>query len=582
MGEVAESRSSPWRTPTIDLATQARLQAELGLQRVTAAALVVRGVIEPDKAQRFLNPSLDQLHNPGLLPDYAAARDAILDCRERNLPIYVHGDYDVDGVTSAAIFARFLAAIGCQVHGHVPHRFREGYGIHRLAVEEAKSLGTHLFLTCDCGIAAHEAVDSAKALGMRVVVTDHHSAPEILPGAEALVNPHRADSTYPFRELSGAGIAYKLCLGLARELGMPEAKFHAHFLDLAALGTVSDCVPLLDENRVITWAGLSALHATKKAGLRALLNSSDRAQKARLDTDDISFGLGPRINAAGRVQESELAYRLLMSTDTTESARMAQEIERLNDERRAEQTRIVDEAVARAAATDPEFHPVIVLHDAGWHLGIVGIAASKVVEATGRPAFLLGTDPTTGRIKGSARSIPGFDLARLIRNFPELVSGGGHAMAAGVQFAPELLNSVEEAFRRYGAELLETALAIDAAPAEVTATPEELTLAVAEELERFAPFGFGNPPVRILAPSMELREVRSTKNERVVQLVLGGAEGQDLKGVSFKLASRLRSDPVPLRIDAIGRVSVDRFRSPVPQFELLDYQPSVNGACPQP
>src|SRR4051812_9037429 len=235
---MIDSPVEQWIVPERNAEAERRLQQELNVSSLVAALLVQRGWTDPAAAHKFLNPSLDDLHDPTLLPDYEAARNEILGARERGEIIFVHGDYDVDGVTSASILDRFLRKIGCKVVTHVPHRMKEGYGIHASAVEAAKAAGASLFLTCDCGISAFEQVAAARAAGLRVVVTDHHTVHEEMPEAHAVVNPHRPDSKYPFDDLSGAGVVLKLCAGLTKELGWPVEMFYKNFLDLAALGTI--------------------------------------------------------------------------------------------------------------------------------------------------------------------------------------------------------------------------------------------------------------------------------------------------------------------------------------------------------
>src|SRR5579862_9061871 len=306
-----------WSVLPRDPEAEARLATGLGIGSILSRVLVARGIIDVEKARKFLKPTLDDLHDPSLLPDYLAGRDVLLDARDRKLPIFVHGDYDVDGVTSAALLTRYLQNVGCVVTTHVPHRQREGYGIHTMAVDYANSVGARVFLTCDCGTAAIAQVELAKSHGMRVVVTDHHEVGSTMPNAEAVINPHRADSTYPFADLSGVGVAFKLCLGLTRELGMPEAGYTRAFADLAALGTIADVMPLIDENRIIAGYGLSVLPETKKLGLQALMRQIGLAPGAPVRSWDVGFRIGPRLNAAGRVDDARTALDLLLTTDVS-------------------------------------------------------------------------------------------------------------------------------------------------------------------------------------------------------------------------------------------------------------------------
>jgi len=295
------SATTRWTIQPRNRDAEQRLERELGLPSVVAAILAQRGYEDPAEALKFINPRLEDLFDPRLLPDYEPAVAAILGARERKELIYVHGDYDVDGVTSAALFSRFLKAIGCEVHTHVPHRMREGYGIHISAIAEAKDVGAKLFLTCDCGVGAHAQVEMANEAGIKVVVTDHHSIGGELPRAAAIVNPHRADSKYPFLDLSGAGVVFKLCDGIARELGHAPEIFYRAFLDLAVLGTIAVVMPLVSENRIIAKHGLERLAQTKKVGLQALMREAGLTDESRrsLRAYHVGFVIGPRLDPSG-------------------------------------------------------------------------------------------------------------------------------------------------------------------------------------------------------------------------------------------------------------------------------------------
>ncbi|HEY0866260.1 MAG TPA: single-stranded-DNA-specific exonuclease RecJ, partial [Fimbriimonas sp.] len=422
---------------------EARLVKELGISSLVAAVLAQRGITEPADADRFLHPRLDDLHSPASLPDYQSAISAILGAKERKELIYVHGDYDVDGITSASIFTRFLRAIGCEVKVHVPHRMKEGYGIHLTAVDDAISAGAKLFLTCDCGSGALEQIEKAREAGMTVVVTDHHSIGECFPNAHAFVNPHRTDSNYPFAELSGAGVAFKICEGITQEIGFKLDSFYRAYLDLAALGTIADVMPLRGENRIIARFGLERLADTKKAGLQALKEVAGLEAGKPVRAYHVGFVLGPRLNATGRIDDAATALKLLMTTDANEARSLALQIEQFNIARRAEQDRIIEEAVQMVVETQSHLKNVIVVSNPGWHTGLVGIVAGRLVDMFHRPVFVL-NEGEDGRCKGSARTIPGFDLADAIRSFPDLMEGGGHAMAAGCSFPLQNLSDVQQ------------------------------------------------------------------------------------------------------------------------------------------
>jgi single-stranded-DNA-specific exonuclease len=550
-----------WIVGKRDGQAEARLIRELEVPSLVAALLVQRGITEPTAAYTFLHPSLEDLQDARRLPDYEPARDAILAARESKELIYIHGDYDVDGVTSAAIFHRFLTKIGCRIHTHVPHR-KEGYGINLDSVAEAASLGAKLFLTCDCGVAAHEQVEKAREAGMTVVVTDHHTVGKELPRAVAVVNPHRADSKYDFDELSGAGVVFRLCDGITRELGFPIAGYYRAFLDLAALGTIADVMPLVGENRVIARFGLAQLQATQKVGLKALMREAqvgqdaDKAVKAR----DVGWQLGPRLNAAGRIEDAAKALQLLIETDEGAAKDLAHQLEQVNFERRSQTQRIFGEAEEMVLARGFEKRSLIMVAHPGWHPGIVGIVASRLVERFNRPCFVMTIDEAGGACKGSARSIPNFHLAEAIWAHPDLMHGGGHAMAAGCSFPVERLDQVRDALDAYAANVLTPEDFMPSVSADMEVTWDEVTLAATEGLKDLEPFGCANPEPTFYAKGVSICQVRPTRNPAHARLVLRQSEGPPFQGVAFGIGESLSEMGPGTRIDLLFRPEINEFR----------------------
>ena len=568
-----------WVVGPRDHAAEARLRQELGLPSLVAAVLAQRGFADPATAHAFLNPSLDDLLPPEGLPDYGLARDAILGARERKELIYVHGDYDVDGVTSAAILYRFLSRIGCNVHVHVPHRMKEGYGIHRSAVEAAREMGAKLFLTCDCGISALAQIAAAREAGMIVVVTDHHTVGHALPDAHAIVNPHRADSTYGFEELSGAGVAFKLCAGLTQELGHPLPAYYRGFLDLAALGTIADVMPLVGENRVIARFGLERLADTKKVGIQALMRAAKIEPKPgqSLRSGDVGWRLGPRINAAGRIDDAAIALRLLLSADGEEADALAGEIEAINTERKATQQRVMDEASERAEAEGAHLRNVLIVAGEGWHGGIVGIVAGRLAEKYRRPTFVLNVNPKTGMAKGSARSIANFNLADAIRAYPHLMDGGGHAMAAGCAFPAERLAEVVAALDGYAGERLTSEDFRPTLAADLEIEPEEITFAAVESLAMMEPFGCANPEPSFVARRMPLKTVKPTKNPIHAQVNFRRAGGPLVPGIAFNIGESLCAQTSGCELDVLFAPMVNEYRGMRElKWQVKAFTPSVD------
>jgi single-stranded-DNA-specific exonuclease len=554
---MIESPVEQWMVPGRDADVERRLQQELKIPSLVAAILAQRGWTDPEKAYKFLNPSLDDLHDPELLPDYALARDEILGAKERGDVIFVHGDYDVDGVTSASILDRFLKKIGCKVVTHVPHRMKEGYGIHVSAVDAAKAVGAKLFLTCDCGISAFEQVAAAREAGMRVVVTDHHAVHAELPDAQAVVNPHREDSLYPWPELSGAGVVLKLCAGLTKEVGWPVHLFYRNFLDLAALGTIADVMPLLDENRIIARHGLERLGDSKKAGIIALKNVAELT--GPVSSYHVGFVLGPRINAVGRIDDAAVALELLLSNDVLKATELAQRIDVINTERKVEQVRIVEEAIRMVREKGQDKNNVILVGHESWHAGVVGIVASRLVEEFGRPAFVA-TLSDDGRGKASGRSIPKFNLANALESLSHLMTGGGHAMAAGCSFDYSQIDEIAGALHEYAGQFLteEDFRVVRRADVEVEAS--EVTFEAVKQMRNLEPFGAANPEPVFVARHMTLKEIKPTKNPLHAQVTLMNGTGRPIRGMGFGIGERLAEVAPGTTADVLFNPCIDEWQ----------------------
>lgn len=542
----------------VDQSQAQTLSQELGISAVLSRLLVSRGYASPASAENFLNPSLDDLHPPHLLPDYAAARDEILGAKERGDLIFVHGDYDVDGMTSAALLTRFLRRIGCNVHPHVPHRVREGYGIHESAVDQAHQLGAKLFLTCDCGSGAIAQIERAREFGMRVVVTDHHELHDERPNAHAFVNPHRTDASYPFAGLCGVGVAFKLCAGLAQETGVSLSNFLRAYLDLATLGTVADVMPLVDENRVIVAHGCRRIQESKKPGIQALL--ANIGLKGDVTSRTIGFQLGPRLNAAGRLEDAALSLRLLLSEDRAEADTLAAELEKINTERREQQDRIVEIAKERVLAEGLDDQFAIVVGDLEWHSGIIGLVAGRLVEAFYRPAFVMAVSED-GSVKGSARTIPGYHLADALKRATEhLKSHGGHELAAGFSASRDRVQAFKEAIQADARAHLTPDLLIRKLAVDAVVSVGDLNLATLAEMERLAPFGQANPEP--LLASMDLRVERKDtfpNKPDSLKLTLRDANGASVVAKGWGWTERLHDVNVGDTVSVAFSASINRF-----------------------
>lgn len=480
------------------------LAQQLNISPLLAQCLLNRGLSEPEPISRFLEPRLKNLADPFLLPDMRAAVERLCAARERGETLVIFGDYDVDGVTSTTLLMEFLGALGWKVHAYLPHRMEEGYGLSQTGVENCLAkFPVTLLLAVDCGSTAVEAIQWLAGRGVDVIVLDHHQVSSPPPAACALVNPQLSDDAAgpSQRELCSVGLAFKLAHALlkhGRATGLPgAAEFDLRpFLDLVALGTIADLVPLTGENRILVSAGLERLNVTQRPGLVALKNVA--GIEGEVGGYEVGFQLAPRLNAAGRLETAEESLHLLMARDAAEAERIAQSLDSRNRERQKIERSISDEAIGAVRARfNPETDHVIVEGQLMWHIGVVGIVASRVMQEFYRPTLIIGGEGDEWR--GSGRSIEGFDLAAALRECDDLLlRHGGHAMAAGVTIHPDKLDALrvrlnDLARRTLKPEQFQPSLRLDA---ELSAS--ELTLERVEELQRLQQTGMGNPAVRLV------------------------------------------------------------------------------------
>lgn len=544
------------------------LSAALNVPRALAALLIQRGFGDAAAARRFLKPALEQLVPPGTLRDLDRAADLVAETVRAGGRILVHGDYDVDGQCAAALLTRALRVAGADVTAMVPHRMRDGYDFGPAGLAAAEALNAALILTCDCGILAHASIAAATAAGRRVVVTDHHLPGEQLPPADAVVDPQRADDSSGLQMLCGTGIAFKLVQALVPRLGLP-AHLPLHLLDFVALATVADVVPLRDENRILVRHGLKVLQQSRWPGLRALIAVAGLEGQA-LKAGQLGFILGPRLNAVGRVADANDGLRLLLTDDADEARRLAEHCEACNTERQALDRRTLEEALEQVA-TLGALPPALVLAGEGWHPGVVGIVASRVVERTGRPAFLIALDGEQGR--GSGRSIQAFDLHGALATCDDLlVRWGGHHMAAGLTIARPQLDAFRERFTAAAAAQLTPDDLGPEQRVDLDVQLDELTPALEQLCRHLEPCGMGNA-----GPVFAARGVRLTRRTVVGNGHLKGVltDGRtSVAAIGFGMADRyswLGDAPV----DVALRLELNTFRGTESiQARLLGLRPT--------
>jgi single-stranded-DNA-specific exonuclease len=525
-----------WRTGEARGAAEAiaRLVAELRLPEPLCRLLVDRGHDRPDLARAFLRPSLDALLDPAGLTDLHAAVARIGLAIDRGETILVHGDYDVDGICAATLYTRVLRRLGATVVPFVPHRVRDGYDLGQAGLQRAAEADARLILTADCGVVAHEAVEAAAQAGIDVIVTDHHVPAATLPAAVAVVNPKRADCEYGNAGLSGTGVAYKVALALARARGVADQEVH-YCLDLVALATVADVMPLTGENRIMTRFGLRVLRETRSPGLRALMAAGGLDGKP-LTAGQLSHVLAPRLNAVGRLEDAHTGLRLLLAEDD-EATALAAELESANARRQAVDGQILEQALSLLDGTyDPARDRAIVLDGGGWHPGVIGIVASRIVERFHRPAILIARPDGDGFARGSARSIPGFDLLAAVRACGDhLERFGGHAAAAGFDIRVDAIPAFRAAFGDHARVLLPDPpvpeLRIDLEVDLGDVTPE-----LVRYLAYAGPFGLGNPTPVFALRGVTIRSVAAVGRDRQhLRLELEAGDAR-LQAIGFRMA----------------------------------------------
>lgn len=495
-----------WELPG-DLQQDQRVQhvaKTLSLPPAVAAILVGNGVDTPEAVEAFFHPTPEQLLDPSGMMDMDRAVDHLVDALIARRRIAIYGDYDVDGVTSVALLYLFLKDIGGDVFYHIPERNSEGYGLSADGVRNAAQRGAKLLVTVDTGITAHDEIALARSLGLDVVVCDHHQPAETLPQANAILNPKRADDPYAFKELAAVGVVYKLGQALVRRLGL-EPKMLRRYLDLVAIGSAADIVPLVGENRVLASLGLKKINQEPLVGVGALLQVSGLLRRD-VDVSSIIFGLAPRINAVGRLGSAERAVRLLSTKNRENARRIAQVLETENRQRKCIDHDTLDAAMAEVEnVCDLEHDRVIVLAKRGWHSGVIGIVASRIIERHHRPTVMITIDES-GLGKGSARSIPGFDVYEALLSCSELLEQfGGHKYAAGLTVREENVPELRRRLKLWCAERLSETDLLPRLRIDAEIPLRTINRGFLEHLQRFAPFGPRNQQPQFLTRSAALK-----------------------------------------------------------------------------
>ncbi len=552
------------------------LKDTLSMPGVLCALLAVRGYEDPEEAKNFLRPRFSDLAPPELLLGAEQATARIDQAIDDGQTILVHGDYDVDGVAGAALLTRWIHHLGGRAIPFVPNRVTDGYDLGPAGVKAAEKAGAALIVTVDSGIRAHEVIAQATAAGHDVIVTDHHTPAETLPPALAIVNPNRADCSYPNKGLCGTGVAYRLSELLALRRGIAQEELHS-LLDLVAIATIADVAPLNQENRTLVRYGLKALARTQIPGLRALLKSTGLGDR-QVEAGQVAFQLAPRINAGGRMGEAMTALDLLMTDDSAKAQQLADQLEIDNNKRREEEARTLREALDKLNVTfDPERDFGVVVEGVGWHPGVIGIVASRIVERIHRPTVLVTVSNGQGR--GSARSIPGFNLFGAISSCREhLGRFGGHRAAAGMDIASDRIDPFREAFNKEARERLGGEVPYPTLKPELEIRLSEATEEVAHLLSYFGPFGIGNPNPVFLARGVGLLSPAREVGDGHLKLKVS-QQDCSLDAIGFNLIERIPPESLgtgPVDLVFKLKLGVFRGRRRV-EAHVLDVRPSEVG-----
>jgi single-stranded-DNA-specific exonuclease len=518
-----------WVVRQIDPIQRSLLSRALSISSATASLLLNRGVTNVDQATAWMSPV--RTHDPFLIPDMESAIDRLYRAMQRREIVCFYGDYDVDGMSATSIYLSFFRGLGAEVRAYVPHRLREGYGLNENAVRTLAKEGVSLLVTSDCGTTSHREIGLANQLGIDVVVTDHHQSDMEVPPAVAVMNPHRSDARYPFRGLCSGGLAYKVAQAYCMKYGSGSAPLET-LLDLVAFATIADVVPLQDENRLFVREGLVQISRGARCGIRALKHVAGISRECTAET--IAFKLGPRLNAAGRLDEAIKGVRLLTTESEVEAKQLAEELEQLNRARRELEGRILQEALAQAEAR--EWPGGIVLYARGWHVGVVGIVAARIMERFHRPTVVIAVDEQ-GIGKGSARTVPGFDLYQTLTACRDLLMAfGGHPSAAGITIQEARLAEFSDRFCAIAEAWIRDTQCVPMLHVDSEVRLHEVTLQLIREIGTLHPFGAGNPEPMFAVKGLDVLNARVV-GEKHLKMTVRQEGSLPFEGIGFGMKS---------------------------------------------
>ena len=540
-----------WECYNLDENKVSELVNKYGINQILARILVNKKITKKEDINLFMNPTRKDFHDPFLMPDMKIIVDRILKAIEDREKIIIYGDYDADGITSVTVLKSFLEERGLEVSSYIPNRLDEGYGLNKVAIKKIYDDGFRLMITVDCGISGIEEIDYANSLGIETLVTDHHEPAEMLPKALAVMDAKRKDNKYPFNQLAGVGVVFKLIQAISIKLNLDE-KEYLKYLDIVCIGTISDIVPLIDENRVIAKLGLKLISQTRNVGLKALLEVTGFKN---IDSASISFGVAPRINACGRMGNEKLALDLLLSKDYEEAKKLAIKLNEYNTERQTIEKKIFDEAVEKIERDEKEKSCIIVGSE-DWHHGIIGIVASKVTEMYFKPSILICFEGDEG--KGSGRSIPGFDLHdALTKCSSSLEKFGGHSMAVGVTLKKQQFENLKRDLEAYAKEYkIDEIIPIISIDSELSL--KNVDIDSVRSLKMLEPFGEANKMPLFLFTNLKINSIRTLSEGKHLKLTLKD-DNFMINAIGFNMGELSGKYLLDDKVDIVGNLDISSF-----------------------
>ena len=542
-----------WQIYDIDENKIEKISKKYGLNKLLATILVNRNIIDEKNIEMFLKPTRNDFYNPFLISDMEKAVERIIKAIKEKENVTIYGDYDVDGITSITILKSFLQDRGLEVSTYIPNRLDEGYGLNNSAIEKIAKAGCQLMITVDCGISAIEEIEYANSLGIETVITDHHEPVEELPNAFAVIDNKRKDSTYPFRELAGVGVVFKLIQAISIKLNLKEEEY-LKYLDIVCIGTISDIVPLVDENRVITKLGLMLVKQTKNIGLRAILQVSGYS---KIDSNTISFGIAPRINACGRMGVAEESLELFLSKNVNQVNELARKLNERNRVRQETEKEIFESAKRQIEEKNLNQSNTIVVAGENWHHGVIGIVSSKITDMYFKPSILLSFEED-GIGKGSGRSIPGFDLHDALMRCNDCIEKfGGHSMAIGITIKREnfekLKNKLEEIAVEEHINEIVPVIKIDA-----KIDLSEINKDMVESLKQLEPFGEGNKMPIFAFKNLKIDSIRALSEGKHLKLTLKD-NNFIVSAIGFNMGELVEDYRIGDKVDIVGTLEINSF-----------------------